>query len=82
MNDYFLVTSNKPVYVNTVTTKRPYNECSQWTSEEWEELHLKYNEKFLSFDKDNAGILRMYNLDTSCLDIISNMKNGFTKTNN
>ena len=85
MEDYFLVTSNKPVYVNTVTTKCPYNDCKNWTAQEWEELHLKYNEKFMSFDNTNSGILKIYNLDTSCLQngdcyvVIAHYADGQTK---
>ena len=67
MGDSFMVTSDQPVYIFTVATNSQKEVCSRWTIEEWETLHLIYNEHLLNFSA-NSGNFRIYGTDTSVLN--------------
>lgn len=84
-NGRIYITSDMPVYVNTVTTKCTYAECSKWTAAQWEELHYKFNDKYIKFSESNAGTLYPYILDLrpiqdgDCYVIIAHYADGHTK---
>ncbi len=84
-NGRVYITSDMPVYVNTVTTKCTYAECSKWTAAQWEELHYKFNDKYIKFSESNAGTLYPYILDLrpiqdgDCYVIIAHYADGHTK---
>jgi hypothetical protein len=65
MGDYYLVSSNKPVYLYTVATMQPYKECSKWSVHDWDTLHYKANEQCFDFTSNDSSNLRFYAPDTS-----------------
>lgn len=65
MGDYYLVSSNKPVYLYTVATMQPYKECSKWSVHDWDTLHYKSNEQCFDFTSNDFSNLRFYAPDTS-----------------
>ena len=48
-DDSVIIDSDKPVYVHTVVTSAPIEECSTWDYSEWEYFKEEYNEKILNF---------------------------------
>ncbi|MBR3646488.1 MAG: hypothetical protein IKN54_08710 [Lachnospiraceae bacterium] len=85
--DYYFVYSDQPVYISTVLTKHPLNECKDWSVEEWEglnELHLIYNEQYINFTPEQYGTPGIYILDDrvpatgDCYVIIAHFADGHT----
>ena len=85
--DFYFVYSDQPVYMTTVLTKHPLNECKDWTVEEWEglnELHLIYNEQYINFTPEQYGTPGIYILDDrvpatgDCYVIIAHFADGHT----
>lgn len=53
-----LISSDTPVYVHTIVTTKPYEECKDWTVDEWENYHRVIGDKYLEFresDPENPG---------------------------
>ena len=47
------ISSDAPVFVQTLVTSRPYSECSQWTPEKWEFNRRHFGEKQLNFSSSD-----------------------------
>ena len=59
-----MVSSDAPVYVRTVVTKQPYEVCSKWTEEEWNNPYLtETGLVVMDFDPDDHSPKR-YNVPT------------------
>ncbi|HAC31725.1 MAG TPA: hypothetical protein DCF70_03775 [Treponema sp.] len=52
-DDSILVASDAPVYVQTLVTNRPYEECSTWSAEEWECFHKHVGDKYMAFSSSD-----------------------------
>ncbi len=59
-NTYAIV-SDAPVFVHTLITDRPYEECKDWSVKEWEFYKKHIGEKVLSFAADETGV-KSYNV--------------------
>ena len=75
------VYSEQPVFVYTLSTKRPYDECSQWDISDWEDtFHRASNE--VVWDLNNQ--IKRYQLDLSKLEsgdnyvVIAHFADGHT----
>ena len=75
------VYSEQPVFVYTLSTKRPYDECSQWDVSDWEDtFHRASNE--VVWDLNNQ--IKRYQLDLSKLEsgdnyvVIAHFADGHT----
>ena len=44
-----VVSSDAPVFVHTLVTKNTYEECKDWSAEEWEHHRRHVGDKFMSF---------------------------------
>lgn len=54
--DSVAIQSDAPVFVHTLVTKKPYNECKNWTIKQWEYYKKHLGEKELSFSSSNTAI--------------------------
>lgn len=54
-DDGILIHSDKPVFVHTVVTKRPYSECKNWQYYDWEHNNKKQNETLLEFTENSSA---------------------------
>ncbi len=52
------ISSDAPVFVQTLVTSRPYSECSQWSPEKWEFNRKHFGEKLLSFSTSDKNAKR------------------------
>ena len=75
------VYSEQPVFVYTLSTKRPYDECSQWDVSDWEDtFHRASNEVVLDLNNQ----IKRYQLDLSKLEsgdnyvVIAHFADGHT----
>ena len=48
-----IVGSNKPVFVQTYITKRPYEECKNWTIADWEHRHKHVYTQLIPFSNND-----------------------------
>ncbi|MBO4857098.1 MAG: hypothetical protein J5527_01115 [Treponema sp.] len=62
----YFITSDRPVFVNTVITKRPVSECKTWSYERWNCRHQTVGEAYLSFSPYNKKA-QSYTIDTSAI---------------
>lgn len=59
--DAALIASDKPVYVETRATKRPYEECKLWTYEDWNRRTRKHlGDELFIFDDTNYSPQKYY----------------------
>ena len=63
--DSISIKSDAPVLVRTVVTSVPYEECKNWTVEEWEDGRHCIKEDVLNFSTENTSpkVYKMYNDD-------------------
>ncbi len=62
----YFITSDRPVFVNTVITKRPVSECKDWSYERWNCRHQTVGEAYLEFSPYNKKA-KSYTIDTSAI---------------
>ena len=62
------VTSDAPAYVETIITTKPYDECKNWTTEEWERYHRNEKGEYFPFEASANPTRRKYNIP---LDLIN-----------
>ena len=62
----YFITSDRPVFVNTVITKRPVSECKTWSYERWNCRHQTVGEAYLYFSPYNKKA-QSYTIDTSAI---------------
>lgn len=48
-SESLFISSDVPVFIHTVATKKSYSECSSWSINEWERYHLQLKEKVFDF---------------------------------
>ena len=59
--DAALIASDKPVYVETRATKRPYEECKLWTYDDWNRRGRKHlGDELFIFDETNYSPQKYY----------------------
>ena len=68
-NTYAIV-SDAPVFVHTLVTSRPYEECKDWSAKEWEYYKKHLGEQVLNFTSNNTGV-QAYTAPVSSNDIKS-----------
>ena len=51
----FIVSSDAPVFVHTMATYIPYNECKFWSVEDWEFYKSEYGSELFNFKARNQG---------------------------
>ena len=61
------IQSDAPVFVHTLTTKRPYEECKDWTAEKWEYMHRHLGEQQINFASDDHSA-RRYSIPVDQID--------------
>ena len=66
-NTYAIV-SDAPVFVHTLVTSRPYEECKDWSAKEWEYYKKHLGEQVLNFTSNNTGV-QAYTAPVSSNDI-------------
>ncbi|MBR5401098.1 MAG: hypothetical protein IK102_04725 [Treponema sp.] len=55
-NDSIDVVSDAPVFVHTIVTKEPLNECRDWTVKEWEFYKKHLGERVLDFSSSDTAV--------------------------
>ncbi len=66
----YAIASDAPVFVHTLVTDRPYEECKDWSSKEWEYYKKHLGEQVLTFASNNTGV-QAYNAPVSSTNIKS-----------
>ena len=54
--DTYAIASDAPVFVHTLVTSRPYEECKDWSAKEWEYYKKHVGEQVLNFTSNNTGV--------------------------
>ncbi len=57
-DDSVFVISDAPIYIETIITTKPYNECKKWTKDEWDGYHHREGGDFIVFPADNPSPMR------------------------
>ena len=63
--DSVVVSSDAPVFVHTLVTSKAYDECKDWSIEEWEHHRKHIGDKYLNFT--NGSLPKIYSIP---MDII------------
>lgn len=66
-NSSVAIQSDAPVFVHTLTTKRPYEECKNWTAEKWEYMHRHIGEQQINFTSTDHSA-RRYSIPINEID--------------
>ena len=66
-NSSVAIQSDAPVFVHTLTTKRPYEECKNWTAEKWEYMHRHIGEQQINFTSTDHSA-RRYSIPINEMD--------------
>ncbi len=76
------IQSDKPVFVHTLKTESPYEECSTWSAEKWEATREEIGPKILNFSSDKVAAQKYKVPDTiktgECYVIIAHYSTGET----
>ena len=80
----FLIKSDAPVFVQTLVTAKSYDECKNWTIEQWQTRHRHFNEKFINFLKNER--IEEYSINPAdfesgekCYVVVVNYADGTAK---
>jgi hypothetical protein len=81
--DSVAISSDAPVFVQTLTTKYTYEECKTWSRQKWQRNRRHIGEKVIQFDADNHAAKR-YNIPINeidsgdCYCVIAHFADGST----
>lgn len=81
--DSVAISSDAPVFVQTLTTKYAYEECKTWDRQKWQRNRRHIGEKIIQFDEDNHAAKR-YNIPVTeidsgdCYCVIAHFADGST----
>ena len=57
-DDSVFIVSDAPIYIETIITTKPYNECKNWTIEEWDGFHHREGGDYIEFPANNPSPMR------------------------
>lgn len=84
--DLYLIASDQPVLMQTyLTTTNSYNDCKNWSLEQWQKNHRRIDEMVLNFTPETCHTLQYYSPDTSklrentCYVIVARYADGHTQ---
>lgn len=83
-----VVTSDAPVFVHTLCTSRPYEECKDWSIVEWEDNHEEVESCYYGDFLESNHAASIHDIpvdqieDGNCYVVIAHFANNTTKTTN